>query len=82
MWKSEPPECLYRETMPPRKKFRVNETQEMSTHLTGYCAPPPSFTGYCLFVLGQSCAVNLWLTRNLLWRPVWILHNPPTVSVH
>lgn len=43
MCKPEPPECLYWETMPPRKKFGVNETQGKGTHLVGYCAPPPSF---------------------------------------
>lgn len=85
MWKREPPECLYWETTPPRKTFGMSETQGKGTHLIGYSVPPPSFTGYCLFVLGQSCAVTLWLTWNLLWRPGWIQNQdkPPTsVSIH
>ena len=85
MCKPEPPECLYWETTPPRKKFGVNETQGKGTHLVGYCAPLPSFAGYCSSLLGQSCAVNHWLAWNLLWRPVWIQnqYNPPTaLSIH
>lgn len=85
MWKPDPPECLYWETTPPKKIFGVSETQGKGTQLIGYSVLPPSFTGYCLFVLGQSCAVNLWLTWNLLWRPGWIQNQdkPPTsVSIH